>query len=829
MAKIGSTRVAMPSLNFGDSNNLMKSGLEALTEALDPIKTAMDANFAEREANAKGQVLEQISQGMPRDYATNPAEFDAFAKQFFDNNNLAREGVTQEDLFAMLNNAGDVREKQRGAYITNQAKQHTNLVDQDKYTANLILNAVESKEMSPEEGKDLFRQFNLGGVNTNEEYNASSQRTLKTQGTALKNHLIALSPMHSDAIARESNKISSKLGKMNNTHGGGSSMGKSQAPSLNSSNPQNGSKSIGITSGDGASFYRKLVGSESSGDSKGEYNDSKGRKYAGLIQMGKDRLIDYANATKTKPMTPAQFKQLSAAEQEVVNSWHLNDLANFAKNSGGLGRVINGTYMDLDALMSVAHLGGKVGLAEYLKGNYNPSDELGTSLSDYAAKFSNGDPSNAGLQQAIREDEILANGTSVASGNGISAGANNSAINQLIQSISTPALSSDDFNNLIDIEDQYNSTGAGLRDKLYESMIQNASDPTDMYPKSTYVTTQDAANTNALLSNLIGQSYKNESNAMTSLVNELSGAEEKIKKTSKNREAAMAELNNLKESNIPSNGIGISQFIDKEDSEKFVGFLNDGGLPLEQFVNLPFEAQKEVIKLFMERDRKDNSTARKQAKYVDTFDKARLRVDDVSELKNYTGLMDNFKKGIELNHKERNKNPDVAKEKAKGDKWYSSALWSVPKNVLGWGKNDALKKLEGQQALELALAREMDRHFKDNFGNFRYSGEGDSGNMSILPNNSPQTYANILKNAVKYYDESIRAMDKPEEDYYSYNLTGDDLEIQQAKINEAAVSALEKASAHIQQTHDKKVTPPDHTGRITIPEHLAKKALTNEK
>ena len=42
-----------------------------------------------------------------------------------------------------------------------------------------------------------------------------------------------------------------------------------------------------------------------------------------------------------------------------------------------------------NGLRAVAHLGGKGGMAKYVKskGSYNPSDELGTSLEDYYHKF----------------------------------------------------------------------------------------------------------------------------------------------------------------------------------------------------------------------------------------------------------------------------------------------------------------------------------------------------------------------------------------------------------------------------------------------------------
>lgn len=45
---------------------------------------------------------------------------------------------------------------------------------------------------------------------------------------------------------------------------------------------------------------------------------------------------------------------------------------------------------DRDGLMAVAHLGGVGGMKQFVRtsGEYNPSDALGTSLSDYYDKFS---------------------------------------------------------------------------------------------------------------------------------------------------------------------------------------------------------------------------------------------------------------------------------------------------------------------------------------------------------------------------------------------------------------------------------------------------------
>ena len=45
---------------------------------------------------------------------------------------------------------------------------------------------------------------------------------------------------------------------------------------------------------------------------------------------------------------------------------------------------------DRDGLRAVAHLGGKTGMRKFVQSNgeYNPEDELGTSLKEYYDKFS---------------------------------------------------------------------------------------------------------------------------------------------------------------------------------------------------------------------------------------------------------------------------------------------------------------------------------------------------------------------------------------------------------------------------------------------------------
>ena len=131
------------------------------------------------------------------------------------------------------------------------------------------------------------------------------------------------------------------------------------------------------------SFLDRLVASESSGKTDAEIELDDGRKYVGLMQMGEARLEDYKRATNTS-FTQEQFKN-DTELQDKVGDWHLADID---KNIDAMGDDAKG--YSRDGLRAVAHLGGVGGMKKYVKskGQYNPSDQLGTSLSDYYNKFS---------------------------------------------------------------------------------------------------------------------------------------------------------------------------------------------------------------------------------------------------------------------------------------------------------------------------------------------------------------------------------------------------------------------------------------------------------
>lgn len=130
-------------------------------------------------------------------------------------------------------------------------------------------------------------------------------------------------------------------------------------------------------------FMRKMAMSESSGDPNAAITLDDGRTFTGLYQFGDARLSDYREATGAK-FTTAEFKVDEALQQKVAD-WHFADIEDAID---ALGSEADG--YDRDGLKAVGHLGGVGGLKKYVRtnGQYNPSDALGTSLSDYYAKFS---------------------------------------------------------------------------------------------------------------------------------------------------------------------------------------------------------------------------------------------------------------------------------------------------------------------------------------------------------------------------------------------------------------------------------------------------------
>lgn len=130
-------------------------------------------------------------------------------------------------------------------------------------------------------------------------------------------------------------------------------------------------------------FIERLTQSESSGNTQAEITIKDGRTFAGKLQFGEARLQDYKAATG-KTFTQDEFKA-DEVLQDQVGAWHIADIDKAIDNLGDAAKGY-----DRDGLRSVAHLGGKGGMAKFVKssGKHNPADELGTSLQDYYEKFS---------------------------------------------------------------------------------------------------------------------------------------------------------------------------------------------------------------------------------------------------------------------------------------------------------------------------------------------------------------------------------------------------------------------------------------------------------
>lgn len=134
-------------------------------------------------------------------------------------------------------------------------------------------------------------------------------------------------------------------------------------------------------------FNDRLAASESGG----RYDIRNPYGYVGKYQFGQARLDDYMRATGER-FTLDDF-QANPDLQERVQAWHISDIDSAIDKAGyGQGVTVGGRTIDRDGLRAIAHLGGIGGMLKYVStdGAYNPSDQLGTSLSDYGSKFSGG-------------------------------------------------------------------------------------------------------------------------------------------------------------------------------------------------------------------------------------------------------------------------------------------------------------------------------------------------------------------------------------------------------------------------------------------------------
>lgn len=139
---------------------------------------------------------------------------------------------------------------------------------------------------------------------------------------------------------------------------------------------------------------RSLITTESGGN----WAADNGKGYHGILQFGEAR---YADAVKAgvvpQGMTLQQFGSNTPegrAAQVAVSNWHFNDIDNQIARAGYdrlIGQNIGGVPITMDALRSMAHLGGFGGLSSFLRsgGSHNPADAFGTSLAAYGRTHSN--------------------------------------------------------------------------------------------------------------------------------------------------------------------------------------------------------------------------------------------------------------------------------------------------------------------------------------------------------------------------------------------------------------------------------------------------------
>lgn len=141
-----------------------------------------------------------------------------------------------------------------------------------------------------------------------------------------------------------------------------------------------------------------LGNTESGNNYSAERTNKDGRSFTGKYQFGLARLKDLGLGNA---FSYDQYNS-DPAVQEWVMDRHIEDIDNYI-NKQGLsqyeGKTIGGIPINRNAMYAMAHLGGKGGMQKFLTsgGKYNPKDELGTSLADYAT--THGGPTMAAARQ----------------------------------------------------------------------------------------------------------------------------------------------------------------------------------------------------------------------------------------------------------------------------------------------------------------------------------------------------------------------------------------------------------------------------------------------
>ena len=164
-----------------------------------------------------------------------------------------------------------------------------------------------------------------------------------------------------------------------------------------SAQPTNNIPKGSALEGNWAAYVPKdLIFTESSNRWDADITDKKGRRFVGALQFGQSRLNDLIKAGVLPKGTTLEMLKNNTDMQVKAGNWHFKDYINRI-NKNNLAKYIGTTLpgqdkaLTMNSLLAMAHLGGFGGMSKALRssGSYNPSDELGTSLTKYAYRHAN--------------------------------------------------------------------------------------------------------------------------------------------------------------------------------------------------------------------------------------------------------------------------------------------------------------------------------------------------------------------------------------------------------------------------------------------------------
>lgn len=320
MAKISDTQLQLLRPDFSDSNQLMNDGLATLLASFKPVQTQMDANFAERQSNATGSLLEQISQGMPQDYNNNPearALFDNQISQYANNAGLAREGVNLQDVYATLNEVGKTRDANRTTYLGNQTTELKNQDTQDVRDYTLAENLFTQGKISEEQFRDYVSNLGVstqGGLNILGGSNIDLYNKMATPTIALQQSGANFS--NGQTVDKIQDNLTGLIGRLERSASKNSnSSAKTQAP-LQGSFGNSGGATHGLNSqtlsyaptiskyaqqhGVPANLVTAMIGAESSGENGATSSASA----KGLMQIVPDTWNSLTKGTNANIRNP---------------------------------------------------------------------------------------------------------------------------------------------------------------------------------------------------------------------------------------------------------------------------------------------------------------------------------------------------------------------------------------------------------------------------------------------------------------------------------------------------------------------------------------------